>query len=385
MKKLDKAVELDYYIKEGISPVHYNLSNLKRHFDIRNSLYYLLGLPSKFLKNTDILEVAPGSGHNSLFTSSLGPKTFDLVEPNPHGCKDIKKIFNKYKLYHTSPKLFQKKIEEYNSNKKYDLVITEGWPGGYLEYDRRMLRKISSFTKKGGLLFISFFPPSGALSTYVRRLISNRLLIYSIKNIEKTKLLSKTFSPHLKTMGNMTRTREHWIQDTLLNPYICLAHNTPQWCDQILGKEFIFYQSVPKFSNDWRWYKSLHGENKKFNKNFVEEYSKIIHNLIDFRIEGFTRDIKKNLKLEKLCCEFSKFTNKYERFGQKEYKKFLDPVFRKIIKNINEKQLQNTRKALEEARNLLLKDEIKIKDVQKMKKFKFLFGREQCYLSFIKK
>ena len=73
MKKLDKAVELDYYIKEGISPVHYNLSNLKRHFDIRNSLYYLLGLPSKFLKNTDILEVAPGSGHNSLFTSSLGP------------------------------------------------------------------------------------------------------------------------------------------------------------------------------------------------------------------------------------------------------------------------------------------------------------------------
>ena len=51
MKKLNKAVELDYYIKEGISPVHYNLSNLKRHFDIRNSLYYLLGLPSKFLKN----------------------------------------------------------------------------------------------------------------------------------------------------------------------------------------------------------------------------------------------------------------------------------------------------------------------------------------------
>ena len=37
MKKLDKAVELEYYIKEGISPVHYNLSNLKRHFDIRNS------------------------------------------------------------------------------------------------------------------------------------------------------------------------------------------------------------------------------------------------------------------------------------------------------------------------------------------------------------
>ena len=110
-----------------------------------------------------------------------------------------------------------------------------------------MLRKISSFTKKGGLLFISFFPPSGALSTYVRRLISNRLLIYSVKNIEKTKLLSKTFSTHLKTMGNMTRSKEHWIQDTLLNPYICLAHNTPQWCDQILERNLFFINPFQNF------------------------------------------------------------------------------------------------------------------------------------------
>ena len=49
-KYLQKSVELDYYIKENISPVHYKISNIKKHFQIRNSLYRLLGFtPSFFL------------------------------------------------------------------------------------------------------------------------------------------------------------------------------------------------------------------------------------------------------------------------------------------------------------------------------------------------
>lgn len=380
----NKPIELEYYIKEGISPVHYQLDNLKKHFDIRNSLYFLLGLPSSFLENKDILEVAPGSGHNSLFTSSLMPKSYDLVEPNPLGCQDIRKNFKNLDHGYTIPKLFEKKIEDYNSEKKYDLVMTEGWPGGYLDYDKEMLKKISSFTKKGGLLFISFFPPSGALSTYLRRLVSHRLLKKDQSIKDKTKYLINIFSSHLQTMGSMTRSKEHWIQDTLLNPYICLAHNTPIWCNKILGDNFVFFQSVPKFSKDWRWYKSLHGSNRNFNNTFVDEYSKVLHCLLDFRINGFDRDSKKNLKLEKLCCEIASLTNKYEMSGVEKYKKFIDPVFEQIINNLEEEPMKNTKLALNEMRMLLLNDKIEAEDIEKMSEFKFLFGREQCYLSFIK-
>ena len=67
MKYSKEAIELEYYIKENISPVHYKIKNLKKHFEIRNSLYRLLGIIPNFLKGKDILEVAPGSGHNSIY------------------------------------------------------------------------------------------------------------------------------------------------------------------------------------------------------------------------------------------------------------------------------------------------------------------------------
>ena len=69
-----ESVELEYYIREGISPVHYDLSDLNKHFQIRASLYRLLGVIHSFFKGKDILEVAPGSGHNSIYTATLLPR-----------------------------------------------------------------------------------------------------------------------------------------------------------------------------------------------------------------------------------------------------------------------------------------------------------------------
>ena len=82
---------LDFYIKEGISPVYQDISNLNKHFQIRANLYRLLGLIPSFLKGKDIIEVGPGSGHNSIYTATLLPRTYELVEPNPVALKDIAK------------------------------------------------------------------------------------------------------------------------------------------------------------------------------------------------------------------------------------------------------------------------------------------------------
>ena len=142
MSNSEKSVELEYYIKEGISPVHYDLTDLKKHFEIRSSLYRLLGIIPNFFEKKDILEVAPGSGHNSIFTATLLPKTYDLVEPNPKGCEDILKIFKDFSLKHTKPKLHERSLENFKTNKLYDIVITEGWPGGFLEFDKSMLKRM---------------------------------------------------------------------------------------------------------------------------------------------------------------------------------------------------------------------------------------------------
>ena len=130
-----ESLELEYYIKEGISPVHYNLSDLNKHFEIRKSLYRLLGLIPNFFMGKDILEVAPGSGHNSIYTASLLPKSYDLVEPNPNGCKDIISAFKNLNYKHTMPKLY-KKIERLGSDEIYgsDLKIKLNAMGAYFGY-----------------------------------------------------------------------------------------------------------------------------------------------------------------------------------------------------------------------------------------------------------
>jgi hypothetical protein len=376
-----KSVELEYYVKEGISPVHYDLSDLNKHFQIRASLYRLLGLIPIFFKGKDILEVAPGSGQNSIYTATLLPRTYDLVEPNPSGCKDISKIFKNLSIEHTKPNLFQQSLDDFKSDKIYDIVITEGWPGGFLDYDKSMLVKISSFVKPGGIMLVTFFSPIGAMATYLRRLIGHRLTYKKNQMKQKTTILKKAFSSHLDKLTNMSRSHEHWIQDNILNPYICVAHNTPRLCSEILNDKFVIYQSVPRFAADWRWYKSLYGNQRKFNENFLAEYDAISHCMIDYRMNSIKRLKEKNKELEKLCFDFAKITKNNENLGHGAYMEHVEPLFSKIISNLEPDLPQASKKALYEVSALLKKKVVGIDDVAKMSEFSGFFGREQCYLS----
>ena len=380
-----RSLELEYYIREGISPVHQDISDLNKHFQIRASLYRLLGLIPSFCKGKDIIEVAPGSGHNSIYTATLLPRTYDLVEPNPIGCKDISKIFDNLSIQHTKPNLYQQSLDDFKSDKLYDIVITEGWPGGFLDYDKSMLVKLSSFVKPGGIMLITFFSPIGGMATYLRRLIGHRLISKKDQMKQRTAILKKTFSSHLDKLTSMSRSHEHWIQDSILNPYICVAHNTPRLCTEILDDKFEIYSSVPKLGADWRWYKSLHGNQRKFNENFLAEYDTISHCMIDYRMDSVKRSKEKNKELEKLCFDFAAIVKNNENLGHDAHLKKVEPFLSKIISNIKPDLPQTTKKALHEVSTLLKKKVVEIDDVAKMTEFSCFFGREQCYLSITKK
>jgi len=379
-----KSIELEYYIREGISPVHYDLSDLNKHFQIRASLYRLLGLIPSFFRGKNVLEVASGSGHNSIYTATLLPRTYDLVEPNPNGCKDIIKIFKNLSIKHTKPNLFQLSLDDFESDKLYDIVITEGWPGGFLDYEKSMLVKLSSFVRHGGIMLITFFSPIGGMATYLRRLIGHRLISKKDQMKQRTAILKKAFSTHLDKLTSMSRSHEHWIQDSILNPYVCVAHNTPRLCTEILDDKFEIYNSVPKLGIDWRWYKTLHGKQRRFNEIFLSEYDTISHCMIDYRMNSVKRSKEKNKELEKLCFDFATITKDNENLGHGAYMKKVEPLLSKIIGNIKPDLPQTTKKALHEASILLKKKVVEIDDVAKMSKFSSFFGREQCYLSITK-
>ena len=378
-----KSVELEYYVREGISPVHQDISDLKKHFQTRESLYRLLGLIPSFFKGKDIIEIGPGSGHNSIYTASLLPKSYVLVEPNPIGVKDIRKIFKNFTSKHTKPNIVLKSLEDYKNNKLYDLAICEGWLGGTDDYEKKMYIKFSSLVKSGGVMINTLYSPIGGMATFLRRLLSYRLISKKDTMRKKTTILEKAFSSHLKTLSSMSRSHKHWIQDSILNPHIYVGISTPRIFAKILNNKFSLHQSVPHFTSDWRWFKSLHGNKRKFNENFLSEYDSICHCMIDFRMNGVKRSNKKNNELEMMCIDFATAAKNNEDFGHAEYKKNIEPIFKKIINNVGSDLPVNSKKALQEVSLLLKKKVIKINDVAKMSKFKFFFGREQCYLSMI--
>tara|TARA_B110000438_G_C15159543_1_gene371167 strand:- start:157 stop:480 length:324 start_codon:yes stop_codon:yes gene_type:complete len=107
--------------------------------------------------------------------------------------------------------------------------------------------------------------------------------------------------------------------------------------------------------------------------------------MIDFKMNGAKRLTKKNNELEKMCIDFAAVAKNNEKFGYEKYIKNIEPIFIKIINNLESDLSLHTKKALQEVNLLLKKKKVRINDVARMAKFKFFFGREQCYLSMLKK
>ena len=55
-----------------------------------------MGIVPAFVENRSVLEFGPGSGHNAIYTASLSPGTYELVEGNPKGVTDTRERLAKF-------------------------------------------------------------------------------------------------------------------------------------------------------------------------------------------------------------------------------------------------------------------------------------------------
>jgi len=149
---------LAYYLDKGISPVRYDNSELGAHLRIRDSLYRALGLPAVAFKSSRVLEIAPGSGRNSLYIATSMPAAYDLVEPNPVGIADIRALYGTLDLPHTAPTLHEMRFQDFAATQGYDIVICENWLGG-LAHERALISKLAGLVAPGGVLVLTMVPP----------------------------------------------------------------------------------------------------------------------------------------------------------------------------------------------------------------------------------
>tara|TARA_B110000438_G_C15765264_1_gene629270 strand:+ start:361 stop:1524 length:1164 start_codon:yes stop_codon:yes gene_type:complete len=374
---------LEFYLENNISPVRQNIADLDKHLERRSSLYQQLGLPSMIFQGKDILEVGPGSGHNSLYVASCKPSNYDLLEPNLRGQADIKELYSTTNDSITKPNLISMKLEDYHPEKEYDIVICECWLG-VSDHEREMMKKLGSFIKQGGILITTIGSPLGGLPNAIRRVLGWALLQDS-KNVEKnTEILKNAYTSHLDTIKDMSRLYEDWVQDVLINPAFFLLHPSPSMFIEDIGEKFDMYQTYPKFTNEWRFYKSLYGDQKQLNQKFLESYYENVHNFFDYLIVLPKQKKDNNVQLEKeslsLIRSISEKENKDDLVINDSLRDDIERIFTILI-GIN----PLWKDPLNEVLNLINQSEIDVSDIQDLKLFDKIFGRELIYATAIKK
>ena len=163
---------LAFYSENKISPVNQNILNLKKHFMRRSYLYNKLGLSKNLISKSRVLEIGPGSGHNSLYTASCKPIFYDIVEPNKQAIIELKKLLkNKISI----PNINNVTLEKFKNQIKYDIVICEGWIGS-LKNEVELIKKIFSLLKPNGFMLLTYQPATGMYANVLRKIISFKLL-----------------------------------------------------------------------------------------------------------------------------------------------------------------------------------------------------------------
>jgi hypothetical protein len=82
----------------------------------------------------------------------------------------------------------------------------------------------------------------------------------------------------------------------LLPPYLNIALPLETLIEAV-GDSMEVLATFPRFTPDWRWFKSLTGEKRHFNEHVLNSHRENLHNFIDYRKIWPTRTADANAKL----------------------------------------------------------------------------------------
>ena len=321
---------VDFYKKHRISPVSQDISDLRKHFGRRQSLYRRLGLLESSLKGRSIIEFGPGSGHNALYTYSLQPARYVLVDGNPTGLQECETLFSKYFPNKTACKFVESLIEDYKSDELFDVVLCEGLIPGQ-KNPQQFLRMVAQFTEPGGICLITCQDVIGYLAEFLRCLIGEILVGEETSHEKKVQTLLPVFEKHFTGLKGMNRSHRDWVLDTIMHRAF--------WADQdrdmlsiedaitALDASFDVYGVSPYFFTDWRWYKDVSGDDNKFNEVGINCYRENLHYFLDYRYVGKPQPIEENRNLATLCLEIWRLI---ARYGHERRQAYIHGIGRKI-------------------------------------------------------
>jgi SAM-dependent methyltransferase len=384
---------LEFYKEHQISPVSQNIDEISIHFNRRIGLYRTLGLTHLHFRDRDILEVGPGSGHNSIVTAIFGPKSYDLVEPNPTGYNQMLNLFGERQLKSNNIQFLNTQLEHLPNEKAYDVVLCEGLIPGLSNQDI-FLKRLTNKVRSGGILVVTCVDAISAFFELLRRYLAYILVFQSGigKDVNQiVGLLTEVFKPHLASLKGMSRSVEDWVWDNLLNPATASAAGTNEFsiekCFDVFGDNFYFYGSNPSFMDNWTWYKNLPISPRDFNEPYRKSFKMQRHNLFNYLETVENSDAGEELYY--YCRAFALHLEKMKPLDLgpmtlEDSHRDLKPVG-EVLRIVSKLGLKNS--ALAIAEFMCLFNEGKLPDretVSRMRFFPSAFGRGQQYVSLIR-
>lgn len=355
----------------------------------RESLYNKLGILPFAFKGAAVLEVAAGTGHNSLYLAQLKPARLLLLEPNATAVEHVRAAYAGFDLPHTAPEIVTQTLQEFEPAESFDVVLCENWLGNSAQ-ELALLDKLSHLVAPGGALVLTTVAPIGFVPNLLRRFLVPYLVSPDMDFEAKSAVLEEAFAPHLNTLGAMTRNTRDWVQDNMLNPaYFGLCLSIPAVIER-LRAHFDVVGASPSFAEDWRWFKSLAGQDRKINEHILDEYWRKSHNYLDHRQPATPGDPGTANRMERLAYKILSAVEAHEdaHIGHPTRVLSATAKVRELLLEFIEAlpaELPAV-KALQEFADLAFGLPAGAVDaVSHMKHFSSLFGRETSYLSLVRR
>ncbi len=368
---------LEFYEKLKISPVAQDISDFTRHIARRTALYRQLGLLPLTFQAAEVLEVGPGSGHNSIVTAGFNPRRYVLVEPNSTGFAALTKLFGDFGV--ANAELHNTLLEALPQPELFDIVLCEGLIPG-LDNKNAFLRQLDAHVRPGGVLVMTCYDSVSMLFESARRLIGKRLVRDVDSMEQRIDILTRAFASHLATLKGMTRSPRDWVLDNLLAPPV---FNVKDYfsISQAIGffaEYYYFYQSSPAFLSNYAWYKELPSDPSEYNRNYLEQFRANQHNLVHYQTLSAPRAGELNIELETYCSELAQLAQQ---------DKVEDGIAVSLLGRIKENLGQNmlASVALDETMALFASGEFAPEKIAgNYPAFRTAFGRGQQYISLVK-
>lgn len=379
---------LKYYLEREISPVHYLASNLNEHLERRQSLYNMLGMPGLLFRGKRVLEIAAGSGQNSLYIAAQNPSRYVIVEPNPVALKQIEAAYASFNLQCTCPDIEPVTLENYKADETFDIVICEGWLGSSA-HERALIRTIADRVASGGMMVLTALSICGWLSNLIRYALTQKLLANREEDYDiQVKIILDAFSPHLQTISGMTRRHEDWVKDNMVNPtYLDQGLTLEMILEEVAPCGFTVFGASPDFITEWRWFKQIYNDNTRTNENTLACYEQCSHNFLDYRRTFNDREVELNRQLNALSNKLLYALSESKTKKPKELKQAYFTRITHLIKQISDniKDLAgDLNAAIEEAIQMLQAHDLTPPALAAMQNYKYWFGRETLYFSFLR-